>query len=253
MNPNEDDATSDVDADVCVDLFDEDPVDLARLIAEQARKPPEWRAAADEALLWTSGQVVTVRFLEERYPIDDQVLAIAGKWCEHANLSFVLTDDRDADIRISYAGTQNMSQIGTRSRLEADAPANQPSMWLPGALDASTIDRVVLHEFGHALGLIHEHQSPDAHIPWKRGAVYSTYGALGLEWIERNWFRRYDSTSTVRHTAFDRSSIMLYPISARLVEDPSFATPLNTRLSPSDRAFVRMLYPGRPPEAPPSP
>ena len=45
-----------------------------------------------------------------------------------------------------------------------------------GWFDSETTDdeyrRVVLHEFGHALGLAHEHQSPGVAIPWNEQKVY---------------------------------------------------------------------------------
>ena len=31
----------------------------------------------------------------------------------------------------------------------------------------------VTHEFGHAIGLIHEYRSPAGYIPWNKPAVYA--------------------------------------------------------------------------------
>ena len=34
-----------------------------------------------------------------------------------------------------------------------------------------------IHEFGHALGLNHEHKNPSAGIKWNKPVVYSDYAA----------------------------------------------------------------------------
>ncbi|HKG84980.1 MAG TPA: hypothetical protein VKB16_17765, partial [Beijerinckiaceae bacterium] len=46
-------------------------------------------------------------------------------------------------------------------------PKNQPTMHL-----ADTEDRPVLHEFGHVLGLRHEHHHPASGIVWNKPVVY---------------------------------------------------------------------------------
>ena len=43
--------------------------------------------------------------------------------------------------------------------------------WLTPDSDDDELRRVVLHEFGHALGLIHEHQNPEGGIEWNEPAV----------------------------------------------------------------------------------
>jgi hypothetical protein len=47
--------------------------------------------------------------------------------------------------------------------------------WLTSATDEAEYRRVVLHEFGHARGLTHEHQSPAMNIPWNRPTVLDDY------------------------------------------------------------------------------
>ena len=49
--------------------------------------------------------------------------------------------------------------------------------------------------------------------------------------------------STLTKTVLDLKSIMLYPIPADLITDPSFATGWNTSLSPIDIEFIGQLYP----------
>ena len=45
--------------------------------------------------------------------------------------------------------------------------------WLTAATPDEEYSRVVVHEFGHALGCIHEHQSPAATFQWNKEAVYA--------------------------------------------------------------------------------
>jgi len=55
--------------------------------------------------------------------------------------------------------------VGAQSLL---IPRTQATVVLGWVREASAIDElesVVLHEFGHALGLLHEHNNPDGDIP----------------------------------------------------------------------------------------
>ena len=75
--------------------------------------------------------------------------------------------------------------------------------------------RVVLHEFGHALGLIHEHQNPENAIVWNRDAVIRDLSGPPNNWslpvIESNMFEQY-AKAEVLGTPVDKDSIMMYPI-----------------------------------------
>jgi hypothetical protein len=69
----------------------------------------------------------------------------------------------NAMVRIQFiGGTASWSQIGKQCETKADT--NEPTMnlgWIEDDNKLSDTDRgVILHEFGHVLGLVHEHQSP---------------------------------------------------------------------------------------------
>jgi len=81
----------------------------------------------------------------------------------YANIIFTLEDDPDlADIRITFEYDDGLwSFLGTECRTVAP-PARTMNLGAVGTQSALYEDEkgYILHEFGHALGLLHEHQSP---------------------------------------------------------------------------------------------
>lgn len=196
--------------------------------------------------LWTPGEVLHVRFLNGSPALCERVAIIAREWTRYANLEFAFYTDpanppADPDIAIEfwrYGGGQ--SRIGRHSR--PVSRQGQPSMHLPFVGQRT----VVLHEFGHALGLMHEHLSPAAGIAWNRDAVYAYYQAVH-QWdkakVDENVLRALAHEQT-NYTHFDRASIMLYAIPAELTSD-GHGVAANHELSPMDKAFIAQCYPGR--------
>ena len=76
---------------------------------------------------------------------------------------------------------------------------------------------MVLHEFGHALGCVHEHESPAVEIKWNKPAVYRDLGGPPNNWdkatVDSNVFHKYSASQT-KYTVFDPDSIMLYSFPA---------------------------------------
>jgi len=118
--------------------------------------------------------------------------------------------------------------------------------WLQPDTPNEEYSRVVTHEFGHALALIHEHQNPAAKIPWNREAVYKYFQGPPNHWtreqVDINVFTRYSADIT-RYTAYDPASIMIYPIPVEFVSDISYAVGWNKVLSETDKQYISSLYP----------
>ncbi len=122
------------------------------------------RAIAPRGKAWINGTTLTVRFLGGSP--NDQAVAReqAGWWAKVANIKFDFNGSPNADIRISFDPTDGAwSYIGTDCRT---IPLNQATMNL-GFLDGGT----AAHEFGHAIGLAHEHQNPAVGIQWNESVV----------------------------------------------------------------------------------
>ena len=111
------------------------------------------------------------------------------------------------------------------------------------ALDEEKARAVVLHEFGHALGLIHEHLSPVGVIDWNVANVIAdlrrTQGWDDAT-IQANMFVHYNP-AVVFATDVDPLSIMMYPIPPGWTNN-GFTTGFNAKLTESDKALIKAAY-----------
>lgn len=201
--------------------------------------------ALEKRALWKPGRTLKIRFLGGVPPVRQKVEEIALQWTQFANLNFDFGDHPDAEIRIAFIpGMGSWSYVGTDCLA---APEDQPTMnlgWLTSETRDEEYSRVVLHEFGHALGCIHEHQHPAGGIPWNVAAVLRYYTTPPHNWtpdrVELNLFKRYDSNQT-QFSAFDPQSIMLYPVPNDLTEG-DFEVGWNRELSETDKNYIGQVY-----------
>ncbi|HZW29850.1 MAG TPA: hypothetical protein VFF52_04030 [Isosphaeraceae bacterium] len=213
-------------------------------------KGAEERAALVKGAKWPSASKITISFLDGDPVVQRKVMEQAVKWTREAggpaNLIFEFRRDGPTDIRISFKNPGSWSVIGTGCRQIVDP--GQPTMnfgWLDPATDETEYRRVVLHEFGHAIGLIHEHQNPAGGIQWNQVQVVKDLSGPPNNWsipvISHNMFEPYAAHET-NFTKVDSKSIMMYPIPANWTLN-QFSAGLNTDLSDLDKAFVREQYP----------
>lgn len=223
----------------------EDRIIRACIDRKRTPKRADERMALQKASLWNPGDAIRIAFMDGDPGVQKRVQETACAWLDYADLNFYFTDDADADIRISFqADPGSWSYLGTDCR---SIPVDQPTMnygWLTPDSDEEEVQRVVLHEFGHALGCIHEHQNPDGGIQWNKPVVYEYYAGPPNFWsktdVDHNLFETYDE-DLLTHTPLDGESIMLYPVDPAFTVD-GFSAGQNTKLSDTDKEFIRSVY-----------
>lgn len=179
------------------------------------------RLAMLDSRQWRDRRTLHVRFLEgdpriHKY-IADLITGPRG-WNPCSAMQFVFDNDPKAEIRIAFQEGASWSQLGTDALWSMDSHA---TMNLNVRIEDAGphIDRPINHEFGHALGLIHEQKSPLAGEP-NVEAIYAFY-------MERGWTReqtdaqvlRKEDPMDVQAVALDRRSVMAYVQPGSLWQD----------------------------------
>ncbi len=191
---------------------------------------------------WQNGSTLRIRFLGGTQAQQDMVKEIAPQWTEHANLNFEFTDDPRAEIRVSFDENDGAwSYVGTDN---SDIPLHAATLNL-GWLDQG----VILHEFGHMIGLSHEHQNPAGGIEWNEAKVIEDLAGAPNFWdeatVRHNVLNKY-SVDQVHGTEFDPDSVMLYAFPDSWTTNMG-GTKDNEDMSAQDKASVAgaKMYPGR--------
>ncbi len=161
----------------------------------------------------------------------------------------------EMQIRVSFSREGYWSHIGQNSVIFASQA--EPSLNLgdfmkvaPSQLSKYELS-TVRHEFGHALGIEHEHQNPkggcENEYDWKR--IYSYLQGPPNNWTKEtiDWNLRQASGDDLQLTKFDRRSVMLYqfPIDfyRKGAKSRCYVPKDNTYISGGDRALVASMYP----------
>lgn len=198
------------------------------------------RAIAVRGSTWVNGSTLKVRFMGGNANQKAVAREQAAWWEAVCNLRFEFGNAPNADIRITFdANDGAWSMIGTDAR---SVPLNQATMNL-GFLDGGT----AAHEFGHAIGLGHEHSNPEGGIQWNEPVVIAALAGPPNFWdeatVRHNVFRKY-SVDQINGTEFDPDSIMLYAFPPEWTLN-GVATHANDVLSRLDKEFVAgaKMYP----------
>lgn len=192
--------------------------------------------------LWESGKVLGIAFLDGTVEQHALVQCVAKKWLKYCNLQFAWNVSApEAEIRISFDSENgSWSYVGTDALHVKDKTKATMNF---GWLDKGT----VLHEFGHMLGLAHEHQNPRGGLTWNREVVLKDLSGPPNNWdvekIEQNVLNHYSADNeNVVASEFDPDGIMLYFFPAEWNEQ-GIQTKSNKKLSATDKSTISEMYP----------
>jgi hypothetical protein len=173
----------------------------------------------------------------------------------HVTINLLPDEDHPYGTYFSEIGRRNLTALQTGSMSLVFEPNN------PNNTD-DEFRSVILHEFGHILGFIHEHSRPDRPLVWNENAVLNyyalkTHGNWGRKEVEYSVMAPYQAPEgwiiLNMYRAFDVNSIMMFPFPPGLAtyrDGAGFASGWNRELTPSDKVVANIIYPAKVPALP---
>ena len=199
----------------------------------------------DLRYIWVKKKKLKVHFMDGDEQIQQRVLIIANEWSNYCGIRFEKRKKaKKSDIRVTFKYGGYGSFVGCQAK---DKDKDKPTMCLENldlTSDSSKFRRTILHEFGHALGLIHEHQAPNSPIIWNV-AELNRYYRLKSNWkptkVKKQIIDKY-AVETTNNMKYDSASIMHYVIPKEVTLN-NRQTSWREDLSDMDKLTVSIMYP----------
>lgn len=239
---------------------------IKRIKAEEAsrfkRKPTKKMELVMEDLkLWQVG-VLKVSFKGGDAVLHKAIADAAAEWSKYANIVFDFGYDSKKNvyrtwhaqdfspIRVGFDESGYWSWVGTQSVDKAFCKPGEISLNLEGfdKILPKNWRSVVLHEFGHALGFHHEHQSPASDCDFDWPTLYVHLAGPPNNWSKEmvDYNLRKMAAGGLTYSPHDRLSIMHYSFPAWMFvsrEASSCYIPENIALSEEDKRRAQKAYP----------
>jgi Astacin (Peptidase family M12A) len=221
---------------------------LSSTEAAALRVDPKWGRWNPKRI--EKGIPLRVGFMQPNHTMNDFVVAAGHEWEKYMGLRFDFTATDEFDVLVNQDAAGNNSKAGVASRQAAmkGLPSVNIQKFTPGHLDSQRLG-IALHELGHSLGLIHEHQNPNADLDFDEKAVVEYYEAK-YGWDEKktrkNVLTPLSADLATDRTNFDPDSIMIYELPGVLFEDGRVNFSKNYTLSNNDKKLIGRIYPKLP-------
>lgn len=202
--------------------------------------------------LWPNGCTLVVRYLNGNAEQQAFVEICLREWESYANIKFDICykESTRSDIRIFFNsnGINSYRGVGTGSCQAGDIGCTMQLSLSSDLVDLYRNRRFVLHEFGHALGMEHEHQSPNRPYRIKKEEAYAGHPEMTPEEVDNNIVQiRNGWTIIFPH---DPYSIMSYGLAAEIrscIYDSTKPCTLDLQhpllLSDGDKRKIAAIYP----------
>ncbi|KAH8817664.1 hypothetical protein DL96DRAFT_393469 [Flagelloscypha sp. PMI_526] len=209
--------------------------------------------------LWPAPSELTYAFLGGTAAQQKKVNDTIPEWSKYANVTFKLLDSsvvNTATIRINFLKTDpatgkpsgTWSYVGTKVQgIAAPKPTMNFSFIGTSSTLTDTERSTILHEFGHTLGMMHEHQSParGGTLTLDRQACYDYYCPT-QNWttatVDAQILNVYNENDLSNFSVLDTLSIMEYFFPPQVSVEHIGISP-NLKLSELDKAFMTINYP----------
>lgn len=256
------------------------PEVFSYMVAPDVADVPALQQHIGGSRLWNKGQTLRICFFGGQGPVRELIAQVAAEWQHYSGLIFdfgpagarrdcATSQTGFSHIRIGFASPGYWSFVGTDSQTIPNQ--YQPSMNFQhfdlryssfnGFTNSNVVanaspshNSTILHEFGHAQALLHEHQNTNLNC-WNHlkqsgpNNVYEYYGTRHNwppEMVRRNLGLALWSDSDSKSGEIDLKSIMAYMIPEEVLTEgrnsPCYIPQRSAQISDLDKKWIAQAY-----------